>query len=203
MPRTFAYKSVYDATQSPSRDEVAAYRAYLCSLNLTPKKIVERARNGQQTVLVDVFASGEGVASFCKVMLDWANEEGIDNIVASNLKIANFLYRVDGKPEPGKIIIDNYPPIDVRNINPENYNLEFVSDTSNRGKTGTEINDEPSRERILPYFSFREWAKGLPTLKNVATLQTIIGSLKNHFCPNKQRPGHLPKDQATISPAAT
>ena len=52
------------------------YRAYLASIGMSPREIVEKATSGVKTVLIEYVQTGASLASFLFTLYQWALEEG-------------------------------------------------------------------------------------------------------------------------------
>lgn len=58
------------------REYEGQYRAYLASIGMSPREIVEKAASGVKTVLIEYVQTGASLASFLFTLYRWALDEG-------------------------------------------------------------------------------------------------------------------------------
>lgn len=76
---------------APEDDEVAAYKKYLKRIKADPKSLVEESeKKGKKIILTDYICSGKGASSFLEIMGDYAEEQGVLERFAKNLKIVGI-----------------------------------------------------------------------------------------------------------------
>ncbi len=63
------------------------YREYLKTLGMSPKEIINKAKKGNKTVLVDWIQQGESLASFLFVLFRWADDEAVKDALKKSLEI--------------------------------------------------------------------------------------------------------------------
>ena len=71
----------------PNKQQVASYREYLQQIGLTPKIIITQANEGKKTVLFEYTQTGESIASFLSILLEWAIETNSDDELRESLEI--------------------------------------------------------------------------------------------------------------------
>jgi hypothetical protein len=59
----------------PTREQLESYRKYLTTLGMDPETIIDKANNGQKTVIIDFCGSGSGMRAFLEILRDWALEQ--------------------------------------------------------------------------------------------------------------------------------
>lgn len=61
--------------RNPEKKELNCYREYLETIDMSPKKIIQIAKNGNKTVIVDFCDSAGGMKAFLEILRDWALEQ--------------------------------------------------------------------------------------------------------------------------------
>lgn len=135
--------------ENVTREEIKAYRNTLDMLGLNPAKIAGVYRDeGMKLAIVDYISTGNGLASFLKIMFDWVNEFG--EVTQSSFKEA--LIVVD--------MIDKYSMHKVRTVSLGKESIEckpLIEESGFLFKLGKGVDEGEASERLVKSYKHTKW----------------------------------------------
>lgn len=164
-------KKAYRQTVNTRPEHELSYRNILAQLDFTPKTIIERAQQGQPTVLLEYTQSGEGLASFISVIYRWARELGAEDVLHKALSVC--------------ILVQDFNALKVISIPEENITVvadRLQVDTDMIVAIANGVDDGPLAERLVAHYPFWRWDKP-PSLSKAHhnNIQHIADNLRVHI----------------------
>lgn len=172
----------------PSDEEQMNYRILLQDLELDPNKILrEYTTFGRQTVIVDFTNSGQSIASFVYIILNWARQEGVD--LGDALQVVT-LSRV------------NTPTVRFLSIDSGRFYASCINvygDDEVLTQLANGVVDGPNSYRVVPSYPAQKW--NLPLYKFIELdkprVNDIVKKLTDYIR------NHLNYSTATSTSAST
>lgn len=136
--------------EGPNGDQIMAYRTYLSTIELDPITIVDKE---EQTVFVDYAEQGESIASFLSILLEWADELGLRDILKKKIVVHILQY-----PEL-KIYLDKF------SIVRQPVDFELVRDLAN---------SNAFEDSMGVYYPYQRWSEINPLEEKISENANLV-----------------------------
>lgn len=177
----------------PGKAEQTNYRKLLKNIGLSPAEIFSQyAKSGQKTVILEYTNSGQSIASFMLILLNWAREEKIK--LNDALKIVTFARYNSLLPIRYITINKGDIFVECKNVYADNDLLVALANGINNGSES---------DRLVPYYPCKSWS--LPPVQleeNREHIDRLIKklehSIKKHITEkNANEPDYLKGEYST------
>jgi len=78
--------------ENPTIQQLSSYRNYLKTIKMDPESIINKAKEGEKTVIIDYCESGGGMKAFLEILRDWSLEQNNYEKLKKSVTVAPMFY---------------------------------------------------------------------------------------------------------------